>query len=598
MDGIDHALKPFLPALDMQRKVIVLVDMVDSTRMLGRDERGVIDRWRAFMQQVREHEVAGWNGAWATATGDGMRLTFDAAPDALRAARGLLALMQRMNAEHAGAEPIALRVGIHCGDVAVDELDIYGQPVNLASRYADLARADEIVMSADVRDLLADGLDGEFEDMGERYAKHLDEPMRAYRVLREGEPVPAPEREDYDALLLPVVAVIPFEARSSAPEQLAVGELIADGVIAQLGRAEQVRTVSRLSTTVFRGRIATPQEIGARLKAGYVLSGSYAALDGKLLVSAELADATDGSVLWSERLNGETGDLLQAESELCGRIVQACHRAILDTGMRLAQTRPLPTLQSYSLLFGSIRLMHRFSQRDFSRAGTALEELARRVPRNPTPLGWLARWHVFRTVQHWSSDVARDGRLAIDLAQRALDIDPTAPQALAALGSIHANMRGDLDSAQSCLDTLVTEQPSDPMGWLLLGTVHAFRGEGAAAVQACLRGRDLSPLDPLGFFRDSLTASALLSAGDYPQAAAYARRSLVANRYHASTWRVLTMALALAGEVDEARKLAAQLMQLDPQFTVARFRANTPCRDYPICDTLSRALVLAGVPAS
>lgn len=600
-DDAGQDLTPFLSALGMQRKAIVFVDVVDSVRTMLRNEASVIHRWRLFIQQVRERVLSDCSGVLVKSLGDGMLLTFDEPRNAVRAAETMRGLMQRIDGEARDAVPrgrIPLRIGIHCGDVATDDLDIYGNSVNLAARLVTLCGSDEIVVSADVRDLLAEGLDGEMEDLGECYVKSLDEPIRAYRVGRAGDAPVVPARAEYEAQMLPTIAVIPFEARSNEPGQFAIGELIADGVITQLSRAHQVKVVSRLSTTVFRGRNASLDEIKSRLKATYVLSGSYTLMGERLLVSAELVDVRDGEIRWSERLAGEVGDLLQVESNLCGTIVTECYRTVLDTEVRLALTRPLPTLQSYSLLFGSITLMHRFSQRDFAKAGTALDILAQRVPRNPTLLGWQARWHVFRTVQHWSTDVRRDGRLAMDLARRALDIDSTSPQALAAMGSIHANMLGDLDSAQTCLDTLVHEAPSDPMGWLLLGTIHAFRGEGVRAVKATARARELSPLDPMGFFRDSLTASSLLSAGEYTQAVLYARRSLSANRYHASTWRVLTMALALSGEVDEARKVAAQLLLEDPQFTVARFRASTPCRDYPICDTLSRALGLAGIPAS
>ena len=600
-DDTERELTPFCAALDMQHKAIVFVDVVDSVRTMLRNEAGVIRRWRTFMQQVREQVIPDCSGVLVKSLGDGMLLTFEQPRDAVRAAEAMRGLMQQIDREARDAEPrerIPLRIGIHCGDVATDDLDIYGNSVNLAARLVTLCGSDEIVVSADMRDLLADGLDGAMEDLGECYVKSLDEPIRVYRVGRAGDAPVVPARAEYEAQMLPMIAVIPFEARSNDPGQLAIGELIADGVITQLSRMHQIKVVSRLSTTVFRGRNAGLDEIKSRLNATYVLFGSYALMGERLLVTAELVDARDGEVRWSERLAGDVGDLLQVESDLCGTIVKECYRTVLDTEVRLALTRPLPTLQSYSLLFGSITLMHRFSQRDFAKAGTALEVLAQRVPRNPTLLGWQARWHVFRTVQHWSTDVARDGRLAMDLARRALDIDSTSPQALAAMGSIHANMLGDLDSAQTCLDTLVRECPSDPMGWLLLGTIHAFRGEGAQAVEASARASELAPLDPMGFFRDSLTASSLLSAGDYAQAVMYARRSLAANRYHASTWRVLTMALALSGEVDEARKVAAQLLLDDPQFTVARFRSNTPCRDYPICDTLSRALGLAGIPAS
>ena len=65
--------------------------------------------------------------------------------------------------------------------------DVYGHGVNLAARLTTLAGPDEIVVSADVRDQLTPALDAEIEDLGECYVKHVEQPVRAFRVGAPGE---------------------------------------------------------------------------------------------------------------------------------------------------------------------------------------------------------------------------------------------------------------------------------------------------------------------------------------------------------------------------------------------------------------------------
>jgi len=170
---------------------------------------------------------------------------------------------------------LALRVGVNVSEVVVDADDIYGIGVNLAARLTGLASPGEIVVSPEVRDVLVDGLDADLEDMGECYVKHLDEPLRAFRLHRAVAPrLPAFE-PDQEPDMRAVVAVVPFEFRGGlrGAEYEAIGELIADGVIALLSKSSSVRLISRLSSSVFRGRAAELETVAQRLGAAYVLSG-------------------------------------------------------------------------------------------------------------------------------------------------------------------------------------------------------------------------------------------------------------------------------------------------------------------------------------
>ena len=65
----------------------------------------------------------------------------------------------------------------------------------------------------------------------------------------------------------------------------------------------------------------------------------------RLIVTAELSEARNNQVVWTDRLSGEIGDLLQPESELAGRIAQAVHVSVFDAEVEHILTQPLPTLE-------------------------------------------------------------------------------------------------------------------------------------------------------------------------------------------------------------------------------------------------------------
>ena len=82
-----------------------------------------------------------------------------------------------------------LRIGAHEAEFSRDRHDIYGAGVNLTARITTLAGPGEIVISAELRDRLTDGLDASLEDLGDCHLRHVAQPVRAYRLGTAG---PAP----------------------------------------------------------------------------------------------------------------------------------------------------------------------------------------------------------------------------------------------------------------------------------------------------------------------------------------------------------------------------------------------------------------------
>ena len=152
----------------------------------------------------------------------------------------------------------------------------------------------------------------------------------------------------------------------------------------------------------------------------------------------------------------------------------------------------------------------------------------------------------------------------MESTKRALDIDPDCSLALAIDGFVHTNLLKKLDIAQERYNHAIVANPSNPLAWLLKGTLHAFMGEGQQAVDNTQRALKLSPLDPHRYFYDSLAATACLAAYRYEDALELAQRSLRANRKHTSTLRAMAIAQWQLGRHDEARQTVQELMKLEP----------------------------------
>ena len=552
-----------------QTKVLLVMDVVESVRLMERDEDEFVQRWQRLVEGV-EAQLAQHGGRIVKSLGDGLMIEFGSAAAFSRAALGIQQLNAELNAGIDAPGRIHLRMGAHLAQFVSDRHDIYGTDVNLTARISTLAGPDEIVISSELRDQLTDGLDAELEDLGDCHLKHVAEPVRAYRIGRAGPAPVLPAAESY-APMHSTVAVVPFEARSNEPEHFAIGDLIADGVISQLGRTAELRVISRLSSTAFRGRDNSVMELAKTLAATYVLSGSYVASSGRLLVMAELADARTGAVIWADRISGDVGDLLQEQSELSHRLASAVHNAVMQSEVQSTLVKPLPTLESCSLLLGGIALTHRASRRDFHRAREALDALVERHPRAAQARSWLAKWYILRVVRGMSDAPDKDARHAMEQTNRALDAEPECTLALAIQGHALCQLSRDVEGAVRRIDEALRLNPNESLGWLYKSVWSSMWGSAEASVHEAETASRLSPIDPMKYYYDSILASGLSINGAYARAIELARRSLKANRYHQPTMRVLLYSQAQLGQDNDARQTLALLLRENPTLTVSGY---------------------------
>ncbi len=587
-----------LPELRKVRRAILVVDIAESVRLIQVHEADFINRWRSFVHEIRTELLPLHGGRLVKSLGDGMLLEFESVSCSVAVA---LNMQHRIAASNVGlplSAALLLRMGIHVGDIVVDDLDSFGPAVNLAARLAGLGRPGEIIVSAEVRQHIAVGLDADVEDMGDCWLKHVDEPVRAARLLPMGlvRPILNPHysRGAQETI---GVAVLPFTARIPAAATQALGELIADDTIAQLSRLPQLRVISRLSTAVFSGRQASLKEITTVLDVQYVVFGSYLCRGSEVRIDVQVVEREGGATIWAETFATTQHDIMAGSDVLVDRMVAGICAQLVGAEVRRACTQALPTLSSYTILLGAIAQLHSLAVCEFDQAREMLVYLTERHPALPTPRAWLGLWHVMRVGQGWSADAAQDAAKASQFIHVALDMDPGHALSLAIDGLVAAYVRKDLARAGERYDAALRANPNEGLAWLFRSAWHAYREEGDEGVAAALRAQSLSPLDPMRYYYDNFTSTALLAQGNLAGAIEYGRRSLRANRVHGPTLRILAIAHALSDDMDEARSMVGKMLELEPSFTVSAFRERYPGQRAAQVDRYAGALTAAGLPA-
>jgi len=164
---------------------IVMVDVSGFSRMMGRDEEGTTALIREFhdrtLKLVESHQ-----GRVVDTAGDSVFGEFDSVINAVRCAQAIQDAQAAVNADRQPNERIETRIGVHLGDVIVQDYRVYGDGVNIAARLQSVAAPGSICISEAVYQQVSNKLDLTFEDLGIQELKNIEHPLRLYRVISGG----------------------------------------------------------------------------------------------------------------------------------------------------------------------------------------------------------------------------------------------------------------------------------------------------------------------------------------------------------------------------------------------------------------------------
>ena len=396
--------------------------------------------------------------------------------------------------------------------------------------------------------------------------------------------------------MLPTIAVLPFRTIAGTTEHAVLGDWLAEEACRSLSRSNLIAVISHWSSRALDHHAIDVAIIRERLGVDYYVAGTLRVGADEIVLDADFLDAASGRILWTRQFAGPLEHFTGRSAEGIAEIVGAVGRAIADDAIAHVSDRHLAELEDHRLLLAGVGLMHRPSLRAFAKSRELIEEALRRAPHAAEAHAWFGKWHVLSVFNGWSTDPAKDTQRAIDCTARALDINPESAFALTIDGFAHNNLLRRLDTAHARYDAALLRNPNESLAWLLSGALHAFRDEPDAAVTAAEKARRLSPIDPFQYFYESISATALLSAGRYEEALAFADKSLLRHDRHVSTLRAKITALHYLGRAAEARTVAAEVLRRHPDFTVAGYLSEHPAAEHEVGRRAAAALRAAGIP--
>ena len=569
-----------MPGERMERRLaaVLAADIAGYSRLMGRDEEHTLAQLKSFRKTLVDPEITAHRGRIVKTTGDGMLVEFASAVDAARCAVEIQRAMIQRNADVPPELRIEFRIGIHVGDIIIDDNDIFGDGVNIAARLEGIAVPGGICISDDAHRQIRGKIDIAFDDIGEQTLKNIAEPMRAWRIRLVGEdasairPGSTPIRiQDLALPDKPSIVVLPFDNMSAEPGQDYLADGIVEAITAALSCIRSFFVIARSSAFTYKGRATNARDIGKELGVAYLLEGSVQKAGNRLRIIVQLIETEGGAHVWSSRFDGAVEDFFDLEDRITEQVAGALQPSIRIAEIERSRRKRPQDLGSYDY---TMRAMPHVWALEKEESGKALELLEKALAIDPEfPLALsLAGWcHAQRSVYNWADDIAESQASARSLAERAAEMSGDDPVILAVLGAVHTFVR-NYGTARVLLERAVTLNSNAAWAWSGLGWLENYADRPQKATDNFERALRLSPIDPMNFNNYVGLGSAHEVAEEYDKAAAFYRRALEERPNAGWIYRNLASSLSGAGRVEEAKHAFAEMMRNYPDLTVAKFK--------------------------
>jgi adenylate cyclase len=587
--------------IERRLAAILAADVAGSCRLIGIDEEGTLAQLKALRKTLFDPKIVEHRGRVVKNTGDGALVEFASAVDAVRCADEIQRGVDEQNIDVPQNERIEFRIGIHVGDIIIEENDIFGDGVNIAVRLEEIAEPGGVSISDDAHRQIRGKIGIDYDDMGPQLLKNIAEPMRVWRMRIGSSPTMLTKRSTETAQPLalpnkPSIAVLPFQNMSGDPEQEYFADGMVEDIITGLSRSKSRFVIARQSTFTYKGRAVDIKQVGRELGVRYALEGSVRKAGNRVRITGQLIDAATGVHLWAERFDGQLEDIFDLQDRVTSNVIGAISPQLERAEIERAKRKPTGSLQAYDYYLRAIASLYRFTREENIEA-LNLTKIANGLdPEFAVSYALGATCYIQRKAFGWSTDAAQERVEARRLARRAIELEKDDPTVLAMVGDALAYVVGEVEEGAALILRAINLDPNHAIARNWGGWAHLWLGDVDAAIEQFHVALRLNPLDPWINTAQTGLAYAHFFAGRNEEASSWAATAIVQQPNHVAAQRIMMACHAMSGHVEEARQVCVRALQLDPTQRIAGMRETTLFRRAQDIERLSQAFRIAGMP--
>lgn len=620
---------------------ILSADVAGYSRMMEADEQGTHDALRDRRKTYIEPLLEQHHGRIVKLTGDGALVEFASAVDAVICAAAIQACMAELNAELPEGQHIRFRIGISIGDIIIEDDDIYGTGVNLAARLQEMAEPDSIYVSKSVEESARSLGKLSFVSLGRRSVKNITVPVEVYRVTRLGEKgVPLlrasrplrrragkaraaalglagllalaaggwflwPKDPAWPALpAVPSVAVLQFDNLSDDSGQDHLAKGISEDLITNLSKDPDFFVIARNSSFVFSEKPVDIKRVGRELGVRYVVEGSVRRSSNTIRVTAQLIDAVSGRHIWAERYDRPLEEIFDIQDSVTTSIaatMMGSTGVIAEAEFQRLGAKSPNSFTAYDYLMRGWEAWYRFSREDNEKARMQFQKAIETDPTYARGYAGLAWTYAMDYQYDWTEDYEGAVEKASALAETAVGLDDRDYRNHWILGwaSLY---QWDHERAIANYTKARGLNPNDAELMVEMANVLIFVGEPEKAIEQVKEAMRRNPLHEDWYFE--YLGWAYEEAGRPEECIDTFSKVLDPNPTAEQLWILRTLAACYASaevnRMDEAKRIAAKILALDPEFSMTKHRAYIeevmPYANQALIDRWITAFSRVGLP--
>ncbi|HUL37738.1 MAG TPA: adenylate/guanylate cyclase domain-containing protein, partial [Thermodesulfobacteriota bacterium] len=524
---------------------------------------------------------------------------------------------------------------------------IYGDGVNIAARLESLAEAGGICISGTVYDQIKNKLAFSYDYAGDQAVKNIKEPVRVYKVRMEPETDsakvgqekkaarkglskaalaiiavaviagavilyqfvlrPAPSKTEvaskekmaYPLPDVPSIAVLPFVNMSKEPDQEFLCDGMTEDIIAALSKVPRLLVIARNSTFTYKGKPVKVKQVSEDLGVRYVLEGSLQRAGDRVRITAQLIDALSGNHLWADRYDRELKDIFAMQDEITIKVLNGVQVKLIQAGdvlwaQKFAEKyyRGKQGLDCYLKLMQGAGFLNRWNIEDNNLARRMIEDSIAMCPENPIGyyfLGWVYQHDYWLGNTKSPRATVEKG---IELAQKAIAIDDSLAGAHALLTDLYY-LEGEYDKAIAEGERAVALDPGGVVGLNSYGSALRFAGRSEEAIPLYQKAIRISPFGATFLY---LNFGAVLRAtGRFEEAVASYKKAIQIAPDNILAHVGLAATYSMMDQEKEARAEAAEVLRINPKFSVDVYAKTLPFKDQRETDKFVNAMRKAGL---
>ncbi len=474
---------------------------------------------------VLKQYVPEYNGEILNDYGDGSLCAFASTTQAVRCAMEMQRQFQM--------EPkVPLRIGIHVGEMVLEDGKVFGDGVNVASRIQSLGTTNCVLFSSEINNKLKNQQEFKTTSIGKFEFKNVDEQIEVFAVCNEGFALPDKKKMEGKLkekkssgsffILMSIIlllgagsvflfrhyfakpgftgkdksiAVLPFEAISSAKENEYINDGFTIDIIDKLSKLSGLTDVPGWARVkLYKNFKRDIVDIANELGVAAILTGTIQKQGEQVRIIADLTDINSGKTIWHTDEDSKWGDVLTIQNEVAERIANSLSARLTAADRQDIQKEYTQNAEAYNYY---LRGRYFWDNRTPISSDSAEANYKKAIELDPNyGLAYAGLADLYPYNQKGLTQLQAIP-IALDYIRKALSLDSTLVPAITTLGFIQGVYEYDWKKSKETLEKAIRMDPKYVWAHIYYGNLLQMTGENTEAGLAEIKkANDLDPTSP------------------------------------------------------------------------------------------------------